>query len=342
MLPKCASKLANSKLIVDMKLFLNLFTFPIFLSSCVTVPVSISPTATIVLPRASATLPISLTFTATIIPPPIPQATPTSITSIPCDAQLEDYCITQGHFILQRPIKPPANDLVDQTYPYGSTARSTRDPHHGVEFLNKFGTPVHAAADGVVVFAGADKEAVYSPWANFYGNVIVIQHENDLFTLYAHLSAINIQAGQPVKMGKKIGEVGQSGVATGSHLHFEVRHGDVEDYFATENPELWLVPNTDENGHALGTLMISIVDESAQLLFSEITVQYYLDRSQPNVRAYYIDTYSNDMALGNENAALGDLPAGSYRITFTMNGQLYERWVEVESGKLTEVVFLVK
>ena len=252
------------------------------------------------------------------------------------------FVLHDGHFILQRPIKAPANDSVDQTYPYGSTARSTREPHHGVEFLNKFGTPVHAAADGVVVFAGADKEAVYSPWVNFYGNVIVIEHEDNLFTLYAHLSAINIQAGQPVKMGEKIGEVGQSGVATGSHLHFEVRRGDVEDYFATENPELWLAPNTDENGHAFGALMISVVDEDAHLLFAEITVQYYLDRSQPNVKAYYIETYSNDMALGNENAALSDLSAGSYRIAFTMNGQLYERWVEVESGKLTEVVFLVK
>ena len=74
----------------------------------------------------------------------------------------------------------------------------------------------------------------------------------------------------------------------------------------------------------------------------EITIQYYLDRSQPNVKAYYIETYSNDMALGNENAALGDLSPGIYRIAFTMNGQLYERWVEVESGKLTEVVFVIK
>ena len=172
--------------------------------------------------------------------------------------------------------------------------------------------------------------------------MIVIEHEDDLFTLYAHLSAINIQAGQPVKMGEKIGEVGQSGVATGSHLHFEVRHRDVKDYFSTENPELWLAPNTDENGHAFGALMISVMDAKAHLLFSEITIQYYLDRSQPNVKAYYIETYSNDMALGNENAALSDLPAGIYRIALKMNGELYERWVEVESGKLTEVVFLVK
>ena len=343
MLPKCASKLANSKLIVDMKLFLNLFTFAIFLTSCAPAPFPISPTPTIVLPQASATPPIAPTFhtlTATIIPEPIPQATTTSIALMPCDPKLEDYCITDGHFILQRPIQAPANTSVDQSYPYGSTARSTREPHHGVEFLNKFGTPVHAAADGMVIFAGADEEAVYSPWQDFYGNVIVMEHEDELFTLYAHLSAINILAGQRVNVGEKLGEVGQSGVATGSHLHFEVRLGDVEDYFSTENPELWLAPNQDENGYLFGALMVSVIDAADHLLFAEITVQYYLDRSQPNVKAYYIETYSRDLALGNENAALSDLSPGSYRITLKMNGQLYERWVEVESGKLTEVVFV--
>ncbi len=322
-----------------MKRTSNLLIFLFFLTSCATVPVSISPTVTIVLLQASPTSP---TFTASVTPGPIPQATATSIASIPCNPKVEDYCITQGHLILQRPIDVPANNSVDQTYPYGSTVRSTREPHHGVEFLNKFGTPVHAAADGVVVFAGADKEAVYSPWVNFYGNVIVIEHENNLFTLYAHLSKIDVQAGKDVQVGEKIGEVGQSGVATGSHLHFEVRHGDAEDYFSTRNPELWLAPNRDENDHPLGAMMVSIVDSNAHLLFSEITVQYYLDRSQPNMKAYYIETYSNDMALGNENAALSDLSAGSYRITLKMNGHLYERWVEVESGMLTEVVFLVQ
>ena len=322
-----------------MKRASNFLTFLFFLSSCSPTPIPISPTATIVFPQATSTPPI---LTATIIPEPIPQATVTPIASIPCDPKLEDYCITDGHFILQRPLKPPANTSVDQSYPYGSTARNTRDPHHGVEFLNRFGTPVHATADGLVVFAGADKDAVYSPWQNFYGNVIVIEHEDGIFTLYAHVSAINTQAGQRVKVGEKIGEVGQSGVATGSHLHFEVRRGDVEDYFATENPELWLAPNLDENGHAFGALMISVVDQAEHFLFAEITVQYYLDRSQPNVKAYYIETYSKDLALGNENAALSDLVPGGYRITLKINGQLYERWVEVESGKLTEVVFVSK
>ena len=78
-----------------------------------------------------------------------------------------DYCITEGHFILQRPMHLPANDLVDETYLYGSTANGTREPHHGVEFPNQSGTPVYAAANGTVIFAGPDKEAIYSSMAKF-------------------------------------------------------------------------------------------------------------------------------------------------------------------------------
>jgi len=324
------SKLADAKLIVDMKLFLKLSAIVIILASC-TIPPS-SPTSTFI-PQASPT------FTVTPVPESIPQAT---ATTIPCDPLLEDFCIIEGHFILQRPIKPPGNNIVDRTYPYGSTVRSTREPHHGVEFLNQFGTPVHAAADGVVTFAGVDAKAIYSPWENFYGNVVVIRHDNDLFTLYAHLSEIDVQAGKGIQVGEKIGEVGQSGVATGSHLHFEVRRGDEEDYFSTQNPELWLAPNKDINGDAFGALAVSIIDQESRFRYAEFTIKYYLNRSQSHVKSHYVITYSPDMANGDENAALSDLPSGSYRIALKMNGQLYERWVEVESGKLTEVVFITK
>ena len=227
---------------------------------------------------------------------------------------------------------------MDPTYPYGSTDNGTRDPHHGVEFQSPFGTPVYAAGNGVVLFAGLDAQAVYSPWNNFYGNLIVINHDGNLFTLYGHLSKIEVEAGQKIQVGDKIGEVGQSGAATGSHLHFEVRRGGVEDYFSTVNPELWLIPNEDENG----AMAISVVDEIDHFRFTEMTVNYYLDRSQPPVRSYYVITYSRDLSIGDENAALSDLSPGSYRIALTMNSQIYERWVEVESGKLTQVVFVVK
>lgn len=276
-----------------------------------------------------------------IAPTPVPSLTPVAET--PCDPFDADYCIVEGHFILQRPAASPANDKVDVTYRYGSTANGTREPHHGVEFPNPSGTPVYAAARGTVVFAGADHEAIYSPWTNFYGNLVVIEHDGGLFTLYAHLSKIDVQTGQEVFTTDKIGEVGLTGAAIGSHLHFEVRQGSGEDYFATQNPELWLVPANDAEGMPLGALMISVLGQDRQLIkYAKFTVRYYLDRSQRHVKSYYGTTYSPETLNGEENAVLSDLPAGDYRVAVEANGKVYERWVEVESGKLTQVVFVVK
>jgi murein DD-endopeptidase MepM/ murein hydrolase activator NlpD len=254
-----------------------------------------------------------------------------------------DFCISDGHFIFQRPIQPPGNDLVDPTYRYASTADGTREPHHGVEFQNASGTPVHAAADGTVIFAGPDEAAVYAPWGNFYGNLVVIEHANELFTLYAHLSKIDVATGQNVFAGAEIGEVGRTGGAIGSHLHFEVRQGDPEDYFATQNPELWLIPAKDENGNFFGVLMLLVNDEDGDLVKSaNFTIGYYADPSQPPTQVYYATPYASDMLTGEESATLGDLPAGQYRIVVERNGQIHERWVEVQSGRLTQVVFVVK
>ncbi len=285
--------------------------------------VSISkPTSTFVIPTQTATL--------------HPTVTPTA-TAIPCDPFTADFCITDGNFILQRPILPSANDSVDRTYPFASTADGTRDPHHGVEFVNAFGTPVYAAGDGSVIFAGLDDVAIYSPWRVYYGNLVVIEHEDNLFTLYAHLSKIDVKTGDLIAMGDKIGEVGQSGVAIGSHLHFEVRRGDVEDYFSTVNSELWLTPRTSNSG----AIEFSIVNENSQFQKATITVQH-VDESNNVLGVYYIDTYHPTLTTRTENAAIGDLSAGRYRITLIHNGGFYERWVEVQSSKLTQVVIVVK
>jgi hypothetical protein len=170
----------------------------------------------------------------------------------------------------------------------------------------------------------------------------VIQHADNLYTLYAHLSKILVQAGQSVEVGDEIGEVGQTGVAIGSHLHFEVRRGNVEDYFSTQNPELWLMPNRDANGQSFGVIQISAATNIGQLVkHAEFTIQL----CNPNQPAGIIDygvTYSGDMLKGmEENAAMGDLPPGRYRLVLQYNGQHLERFVEVESGKLTQVLFTV-
>jgi len=294
------------------------------------------PTATVIATATTTTLP-EATATITSIPP----SPTTEPTKIPCDPHAVDYCITDGHFIFQRPVQPPNYASVDGTYRYASTANGTRDPHHGVEIGKDSGTPIHAAADGVIYFAGPDKEARFSPWANFYGNMIVIQHADGLFTLYGHLSKIDVQQGQAVTAGEKIGEMGHSGAATGSHLHFEVRHGAVENYFSTQNPELWLIPESD--GHAYyGALMISIVNAASQYQFAKLTIARYPDSSTQPDFPYYLDTYVNTMAKGDENAAIGGLQAGRYRIAFELNGYLYERWVEVQSEKLTQTIIVVK
>jgi murein DD-endopeptidase MepM/ murein hydrolase activator NlpD len=313
-----------------MKRLLN-FILLFFLASCANIEATESP---VIINTAAVP-------TNTFLPPTsFPTITPTI--EAPCDPYDTNYCVAAGHLVLQRPIHPPANDLVDETYLYGSTADGTREPHHGVEFPNQSGTPVYAVADGTVIFAGPDKEAIYCPWPNFYGNLVVIQHQNDLFTLYAHLSNIDVKAGGVVGAGTQIGEVGRTGVAIGSHLHFEVRHGDVQDYFATQNPELWLVPAKGANGKPFGTLTISVVDGDRKLVkYAEYTIRSSPDQSG-KIKSYYGITYPSDMLTGDENAVRGELPAGRYRIAIERNGKVYEKWVEVESGRLTQAVFVVK
>jgi hypothetical protein len=322
-----------------MKYPTTIFILAVILTSCTPVQeVSVLPEATSTAVSVTfATQPPSATAKTTASPTPSLEPT-----KVPCDPWVADFCITNGHFILQRPIRPPGNDAVDTTYRYASTAEGTRDPHHGVEFLNGFGTPVYAAADGEVLFAGPDAEAVYSPWANFYGNVVVIRHADELFTLYAHLSRIDVQPGQTVTVGEQIGAVGQSGVATGSHLHFEVRRGNAEDYFATQNPELWLKPLRDERLLPYGTLMISIVNEAFQFQSADLTISRYPHSADVPEKVYYLSTYVPEMATGAENAVMSGLRFGRYRIALKYNGHLYERWVNVQSGKLTEVVIVVK
>ena len=312
------------------KLFIVVFLFLVSCSSPL-------PPTQVVEPTATPTLEPSLTPTFTEVP--TETSTPTIIpadTPVPCDPYIVDYCITEGHFIFQRPIQPPNPDSVDPTYRYGSTANGKRDPHHGVEIGKDYGTPVEAAGDGVILFAGPDDIPMFSPWAVFYGNMIVIQHDSELYTVYGHLSKIDVQAGQAVKMGEKIGEMGQSGAATGSHLHFEVRMGDVKDYFSTQNPELWIVPKA-----GCGALAIAVVNSDQKFERSKLTIEQYSDANGV-MASYYLNTYDPKMAVGNENAGMTDLPAGRYRITLIYNGHLYERWVEVKSSRLTEVVIVVK
>ncbi len=86
--------------------------------------------------------------------------------------------------------------------------------HEGMDFMAEIGTPIHAAAGGVVI---------YSDFHPQYGNMIEIDHGNELVTRYAHASKLRVKTGDVVLSGARIGEVGNTGRSTGAHLHFEVR-----------------------------------------------------------------------------------------------------------------------
>lgn len=132
--------------------------------------------------------------------PFIPRAVTTYSGEIPADAS-----IGTGAF------NWPASGTIYQGYfPW----------HPAIDIAAYIGAPVLAADSGYVIVSGWDNSG--------YGNHIVIDHSDGYQTLYAHLNAIYVQAGQSVSKGQQIGEMGNTGNATGPHLHFEVRQGTVQ------------------------------------------------------------------------------------------------------------------
>ena len=99
--------------------------------------------------------------------------------------------------------------------------------HQGIDFAGGEGTPILAAAGGVVIYAGGP-DAIY-------GNMVEIDHGNALITRYAHASRRLVKVGDLVQRGARIAEVGRTGRATGTHLHFEVRQRGV-----AQNPSQFL------------------------------------------------------------------------------------------------------
>jgi murein DD-endopeptidase MepM/ murein hydrolase activator NlpD len=113
---------------------------------------------------------------------------------------------------------------------YGSWSRY----HTGIDFRAGYGTPVRAVRSGVVLYAGNSGD-----WA---GNHVAIKHGDGMTTMSSHMSSLAVRAGQTVRAGQIIGQVGATGRAFGPHLHFElypagVKYGDV---YSAINPQPWL------------------------------------------------------------------------------------------------------
>lgn len=114
--------------------------------------------------------------------------------------------------------------------PITSSFGMRRDPfsrkrvfHNGMDIGCVIGTPIKAADSGKVIFAG---------WKEGYGNMVVIEHANEIITVYAHLDSITTIQGAQVTRGEEIAKSGDTGTVTGPHLHFEIR----KNYVTALNP----------------------------------------------------------------------------------------------------------
>ncbi len=92
--------------------------------------------------------------------------------------------------------------------------------HKGIDIAGPIGTPIHAAADGIVIKAG---------WSSGgYGNLVEIRHADGTTTRYGHNSRLSVATGQTIRQGQQVAEMGSTGHSTGSHLHFEIRPGGTD------------------------------------------------------------------------------------------------------------------
>lgn len=218
------------------------------------------------------------------------------------------------HLLLGRPVSSSFQQWTDKAYPYGSTRGGTLQPHHGVEFAVPTGTPVLAVAPGIVRVAGPDDAVAYGPQTNFYGNVVIIEHDPSvnglpLYTVYGHLSQVDVVVGEPVAAQQPIGLSGDAGVAYGPHLHFEVREGS-NSYVSTRNPLLWLRPF-----EGTGVVAGRVTFASGQPAFEVPITLRRVDGPAPYAATTsYAQAPINRDLTWDETFALDDVPAGYYEI----------------------------
>lgn len=147
----------------------------------------------------------------------------------------------------------PADQFV-MTSPFGnrvSPFTRASDFHKGLDLSAPTGTPIYAAADAVVTFAGRYPLSQSVAWWRF-GNVVVLKHAERFITIYAHCDEVKVRAGDRVQQGQVIATVGSTGWSTNSHLHYEVR-SDLEQpgTYLPVDPRIYVLNHQWSNEAAL-------------------------------------------------------------------------------------------
>jgi murein DD-endopeptidase MepM/ murein hydrolase activator NlpD len=244
----------------------------------------------------------------------------------------------QDHFFFGRPIPSGEVNWPNAQYRYGSTLFGAETLHTGVDMGAERGTQVLAAGPGEVVWAGYGLYRGIEDLTDPYGLAIAIRHDfgyqgQPLYTVYAHLGSISVWSGQRVMMGDLLGTVGETGHATGPHLHFEVRLGENR-YFSTRNPELWMV-----SPEGWGTLAGSVKNSYGRDLHEQL-IQI---RSLETDKRWDVWTYAEGTVhpddFYNENFAISDLPAGPYEVRIDFVGRPFTAQFLLLPGRVNFLTF---
>lgn len=146
--------------------------------------------------------------------------------------------------VVYTPSKSPLEGEFVLTSPFG-TRRSpfTKELHFhsGLDLAASVGTPIHAPADGTVVFAGRYPLKLSVPWWR-YGNLVAVRNGDRYITLFGHCDEVLVERGQAVRQGEVIARVGNTGWSTSPHLHYEVRVRDeAEGRFVPVDPRIYIL-----------------------------------------------------------------------------------------------------
>jgi murein DD-endopeptidase MepM/ murein hydrolase activator NlpD len=245
------------------------------------------------------------------------------------------------HFLFSRPIAADEVNWPLADYRYGYFFPDTDIVHTGIDIDAPRGTPVLAAAAGTVVWAGYGLYTGSYNEEDPYGNAVTIQHDfgwqgNRLLTVYAHMDRVDVEVGQEVALGDQLGIVGDTGFATGPHLHFEVRLAS-NSFFRTRNPELWLAPP-----QGWGVLVGQIrKNDYSYNNYQDVYVKN-LDNSQTwMVRTYGPSSVNRDDYY-KENLVLSDLPGGKYLLYFWYQDDYYKYNFTINPGEISFFTFQEK
>lgn len=244
------------------------------------------------------------------------------------------------HFYFARPIAADNVNWPLADYRYGGVFFAPDIVHTGVDIDANEGTPILAAGPGTVVSAdwGLFSE-VPGNISDPYGKAVVVRHDfgykgEILYTVYAHMSEIIAVKGQHVETGDVLGLVGDTGITTGPHLHFEVRLGD-NTFYSTYNPELWTAPP-----QGWGILVGRLTDEDGDLLYQQRVEVRPLPSEVPlRIVNTYAEGAVNADPYYNENLVLSDLPAGLYKVSMIYKDKPVQYWVEIYPGQVTYFTF---